>query len=110
MQFFDVTEDTTEQFSSVGFMFLFFWLPVLIAIFFHAGFLNPVTASQYLLRVRPVWALRRFRGPAGKGLLGNIWPTEHLLLGSNMLHFLTYTWYECNLKNKIVIKKILIQK
>lgn len=67
------------------FMFLIFQLPVLIAIFFHAGFVNLATVSRYLPTAGLEWALRRFQVLAGRGLLGNIiWPAEHVLLGSNM--------------------------
>lgn len=60
-------------------IFLYFQLPFLIAIFFHAGFVNLVTVSRYLPTAGLVWALRRFQVLAGRGLLGNIiWPAEHV--------------------------------
>lgn len=98
---FDITEDTTEPFHSFHFMSVFFWLPFLIAIFFHVDFVNLATVSRYLPRPRAVWALRRFQVPAGRGLLGNIiWLAQHVLLAPNtfQLFILTYN-------NNIVIKR-----
>lgn len=75
---FDITQDTTT-FHSFHFMSAFFRLPFLIAIFFHADFVNLATVSRYLPRPRAVWALRRFQVPAGRGLLGNIiWLAQHV--------------------------------
>lgn len=77
MQFF-----LTVQKIHFHFMFLFFQLPVLIAIFFHAGIVNLVTESRYLPTAGLEWALRRFQVLAGRGLLGNIiWPADHVLFG-----------------------------